>query len=162
LHALAFAAVVNLGLLSVFVWNESLPAWLLAAGWIAIGLIWLVGAWNGCHLLPELGGDFAAEDKEGLFIRAQTEYLNRHWLEAEEWLVKLLARRERDAEARLMLATLYRHTGRVAEAGACLTRLERMDGGARWAVEIARERRLLNDSGEELSTAGTQEGKRVS
>jgi len=87
-------------------------------------------------------------DKEGLFIRAQTEYLNRHWLEAEELLLKLLACRERDAEAHLMLATLYRHTGRVAESGECLTRLERLDGGDRWAVEIARERWLLEQTGE--------------
>jgi tetratricopeptide (TPR) repeat protein len=150
LHALAFAAAVNLGLLSGFVWRESLPGWLLVAGWAAIGLIWLAGAWNGWRLLPKLRGDSASPDKEGLFVRAQTEYLNRHWLEAEELLLKLLACRERDAEAHLMLATLYRHTGRVAEAGECLTRLERMDGGDRWAVEITRERRLLEDSGENL------------
>jgi hypothetical protein len=41
LGALAFAAALNLGLLSVLVWSQSLPGWLLAAGWAAIGLIWL-------------------------------------------------------------------------------------------------------------------------
>ena len=146
LGALAFAAALNLGLISGLVWNESLPGWLLVAGWSAIGLIWLVCAWHGWRLLPELRGDGASPDEEGLFVRAQTEYLNRHWLEAEELLLKLLACRDQDAEARLMLATLYRHTGRVAEAGECLTRLERMDGGDRWGVEVARERRLLEDS----------------
>lgn len=156
LRAIAFATAVNLGLLSGFVWNESLPRWLLAAGWLAIGLIWLAAVWSGWHVLPELREDHAGEDKEGLFVRAQSEYLNRHWLEAEELLLRLLAGRERDAEARLMLASLYRHTGRVAEAGESLARLERMDGGARWAVEIARERRLLENTGEKnLSTAGT-------
>jgi len=148
LHALAFAAAVTLGLLSGFVWRESLPGWLLVAGWLAIGLIWLVAAWSGWRLLPQLRGNSVSPDKEGLFVRAQTEYLNTHWLEAEELLLKLLGCRERDAEAHLMLATLYRHTGRGVESGECLTRLERIDGGDRWAVEIARERRLLEQTGE--------------
>lgn len=143
LGALAFAVALNLGLLSVLVWSQSLPGWLLAAGWAAIGLIWLVCAWHGWWLLPKLRGLDACPEKEDLFIRAQLEYLNRHWLEAEELLATLLAGREHDAEARLMLATLYRHTGRFAEADECLTRLERMDSGDRWCVELARERRLL-------------------
>jgi thioredoxin-like negative regulator of GroEL len=92
-----------------------------------------------------------------LFIRAQLEYLNRHWLEAEELLATLLAGRDQDAEARLMLATLYRHTGRFAEADECLTRLERMDSGDRWCVELARERRLL-ESLPSSSGSATAEG----
>ena len=146
LAALAFAAAVNLGLVSGLVWKESLPNGLLAAGWSAIGLIWLVSAWHGWRMLAKLRGDNASCEKQDLFVRAQTEYLNRHWLEAEELLLKRLACRDEDAEARLLLATLYRHTGRVAEADECLTRLERMDGGDRWIVEVVRERRLLESS----------------
>ncbi len=40
-----------------------------------------------------------------------------------------------------MLATLFRHTGRTAEALQELDRLERIDEAARWALEIAMERR---------------------
>lgn len=143
LGAVAFAAVLNLGLLSVLVWRASLPDWLLVAGWAALGLIWLVCAWHGWSLLPELRGLAASPDQEDLFVRAQQEYLNRHWIEAEELLARLLACRDQDAEARLLLATLYRHTGRLEEADECLARLERMDGGQRWCVELARERQLL-------------------
>jgi len=145
LGASAFAAALNLGLFSGLLWRQSLPGWLVVAGWAAIGLIWVVCAWHGWWLLPKLRGDSPSSEKEGLFVRAQQEYLNRHWLEAEELLAQLLACRDQDAEARLMLATLYRHTKRFAEADECLTRLERMDSGDRWCLEAARERRLLKD-----------------
>jgi hypothetical protein len=145
LGASAFAAVLNLGLVSGLLWRQSLPGWLLVAGWSAIGLIWLVCAWHGWWMLPKLRGGNSSPEKEGLFVRAQQEYLNRHWLEAEELLAELLACRDQDAEARLMLATLYRHTKRFAEADECLTRLERMDSGDRWCLEAGRERRLLKD-----------------
>lgn len=156
LGALGFAAVVNLGLVSSLVWSASLPTWLLVAGWFALGAIWLGYAVHGWRLIPVLRGADAGPAGESLFVRAQAEYLNRHWLEAEELLHELLTEREQDAEARLMLATLYRHTGRTAEAADCLRRLERMDAGQRWRVEIARERRLLETEGTptETETAG--------
>jgi len=126
------------------------------AGWFALGAIWLGYAVHGWRLIPVLRGADAGPAGESLFVRAQAEYLNRHWLEAEELLHELLTEREQDAEARLMLATLYRHTGRTAEAADCLRRLERMDAGQRWRVEIARERRLLETEGTptETETAG--------
>ncbi len=153
LGALGFAAAVNLGLVSTLVWSESLPSWLLVAGWFALGAIWLGYAVHGWRLVPILRGTDAGPTGEDLFVRAQAEYLNRHWLEAEELLHELLAEREQDAEARLMLATLYRHTGRTAEGADCLTRLERTDDGQRWRVEIARERRLLETERTPLATA---------
>jgi hypothetical protein len=146
LGALAFAAAVNLGLVSSLVWSASLPTWLLVAGWTAIVVIWIGYAVHGWQLMPVLRGMSGSQAGQDLFVRAQTEYLNRHWLEAEELLQELLVERDQDAEAKLMLATLYRHTGRKAEASDCLTRLERMDAGERWRVEIARERRLLDSA----------------
>lgn len=144
--ALAFAASVNLALLGSLVWEHSLPHWLLTAGWLAIGLIWLFSAWIGKGALSKLRDSRAGLENDDLFIRAQREYLNRHWLEAEELLLELVSLRDQDAEARLMLATLYRRTGRKADAEACLLRLERLDGGDRWRGEVARERRMLEGS----------------
>lgn len=160
LGALAFAAAVNLGLVSSLVWSDSLPTWLLTAGWIAIGVIWIGCVVHGWRSLPILRGA-TGPAKEDLFIRAQAEYLNRHWLEAEELLHELLAQQDQDAEARLMLATLYRHTGRLAEAGECLQRLARMDGGQRWGLEIARERRLLQVETEETKSGAEMRGPRA-
>lgn len=144
LGAAAFAAALNLALLSSLVWQHSLPGWLLTAGWLAIGTIWLICAWYGWQLVPTLLRNDAVPEEDDLFVRAQEQYLSRHWLEAEELLTELLARQGQDAEARLLLATLYRHTDRMGEAAECLTRLERTDRGARWCVELARERQLLD------------------
>lgn len=159
LGALAFAAAVNLGLVSSLVWSDSLPTWLLAAGWTGIGVIWIGYAVHGWQLVPLLRGTGASPASDDLFARAQAEYLNRHWLEAEELLQELLVERDQDAEAHLMLATLYRHTARTAEAADRLARLERMDGGQRWRVEIARERRLLemNETPSATETADRHE-----
>jgi len=156
---LGFAAAVNLGLVSSLVWSESLPAWLLVLAWSALGGIWVGYAVHGWRLVAILRSGDASPAGESLFVRAQAEYLNRHWLEAEELLHKLLAEREQDAEARLMLATLYRHTGRMAEAANCLTRLERMDAGQRWRVEVARERRLLETVAETERTPAQAAGR---
>jgi cytochrome c-type biogenesis protein CcmH/NrfG len=66
-----------------------------------------------------------------------------NWFEAEVTLNKLLTRNVVDVEARLMLATLLRHTGRFQEAGEQLGRLSRMDGAERWQMEITRQRTRL-------------------
>jgi hypothetical protein len=58
-------------------------------------------------------------------------------------LNRLLTGNVLDVEARLMLATLLRHTGRHQEAGEQLSRLNRMDGAERWTLEIARQRTRL-------------------
>jgi hypothetical protein len=89
-----------------------------------------------------------------LFARAQTEYLNRHWFEAESLLAEVLKRRPSDVDAHLMMATLLRHTARVDEARQWLERLGRTDGGEKWAVEVGREQELL-DCLESGGPAGT-------
>jgi cytochrome c-type biogenesis protein CcmH/NrfG len=71
--------------------------------------------------------------------------LRGNWFETECVLAGLLRRDLRDVDARMMLATLYRHTGRIDEAVEELDRLERIDEAAKWALEIARERRWLAD-----------------
>jgi cytochrome c-type biogenesis protein CcmH/NrfG len=85
------------------------------------------------------------EDAPGdeLLTRAQREYLTGDWLETEALLQQILRTNDDDADARLMLATLYRRTGRIAEADECLNRLDRMEAAGKWALEIARERSLL-------------------
>jgi hypothetical protein len=143
LSAAGFAVLLNIGLAATFVWTEWSPTWLLGVGWLGIGLFWAISVGLGSRALPGLLGttpDIAVED---LFRQAQTEYLSKDWFEAEKLLQQVLGRSEHDADARLLLATLYRHTGRSDEARQCLTRLECMDKADRWTLEIARERRLL-------------------
>jgi predicted Zn-dependent protease len=80
---------------------------------------------------------------EGLFLRALSEYLQGSWFEAESLLGQLLHIHPRDAEARLMLATLLRRTGRSQEALAQLARLELLRDSEKWRLEIASERERL-------------------
>ena len=81
-----------------------------------------------------------AVSTEGLFREALSEYLQRSWFEAERILVRLLHLYPRDVEARLLLATLLRHTRRYQEGLDQLTRLELLRDAERWALEIASEK----------------------
>ena len=60
----------------------------------------------------------------------------------------LLRRDEHDIEARLLMATLLRHTKRFDEATNQLNILVGLDGAHRWALEIHREGELLMEARE--------------
>jgi len=151
--ALAFAVVVDSWVVSRFLWPELLPTRLVTVGGLAALAFWLVSVWQGRRSLGDILGAVGDRAPEDLFIQAQREYLQKHWLEAEHLLQELIWKHPRDEDAQLMLATLFRRTGRLAEAGERLDTLERQDGAVRWAPEIASERRLLqrqeaNDDGD--------------
>jgi thioredoxin-like negative regulator of GroEL len=86
------------------------------------------------------------EAGEATFEEAQEHYLKGNWFEAERVLGILLRRNTRDLEARLMLATLYRHTRRFDEAARQLDSLGRCEGAEKWEWEICRERELLAEA----------------
>ena len=86
----------------------------LAIVWL---LAWLEGRADWRRLLAELSAGEAAvadptEQSDRWFREAQAAYLAGDWVSAEQTLLKLLKHDPRDAEARLMLATLWRHEGR--------------------------------------------------
>ena len=54
-----------------------------------------------------------------------------------------MRRDEHDLEARLLMATLLRHTKRFDDATRQLIFLVRLDGAHRWALEIHREESCL-------------------
>lgn len=143
LTAIGFAAALNFGLVTSFLWPRSLPSSVEGVGWVVIAVFWLASAWQGRKYLPEPNGNARNCENQDLFIRAQEEYLRGHWYEAETLCRQLLQQSETDLETRLMLATLCRRTGRIQEAALELAKLERMDGAEEWALETARERKLL-------------------
>jgi hypothetical protein len=59
-----------------------------------------------------------------------------------------LGREPRDLEARLMLATLLRHTRRLEDARRELELIERFEGSGKWAWEIRQERAILAQAAE--------------
>ncbi len=144
--AAGFSILLNLLVLASFVWVELLSPLHLRLGWMAIGSVWVgsaaMSAWFGRGWLAES----EAASTEALFREALSEYLQGSWFEAETILGRLLHLDPRDVEARLLLATLLRHTRRYQEALDQLNRLERLRDAQLWAREIAAEKLWVSES----------------
>lgn len=143
--ALLFSLVLNFSLIVTFVWFETISASAQRALWISLGAGWGISIvagywWLGRQLAPH-----SASDMDQWFCQAQQFYLRGNWIEAELSLLKILGRNASDPDARLFLATLYRHTKRFAESEAELCHLERFDSAVKWRWEIDAERRLLRE-----------------
>ena len=159
--ALLFASLLNGLIVTTFLWpraigSEAGAAVLNIVGWFVVVCFWGASFWTTWRLLPRWRPGAEARGDDALFMRAQTEYLQGHWYDAEQLLQQLLDDAPRDAEAHLLLAGLYRHTQRYEEAKQRLNLVERLDGGGRWLFEIDEERRRIaglvergsNDEGE--------------
>lgn len=148
--AAAAAALLNLALLGTFAWSELIVPDLRSALWVALGTAWTAAAvFSAVHERRHgglVGGD------TGAFAEAQEHYLKGNWFEAERILASLLREDARDLEARLMLATLLRHTRRYDEAGGELDVLVRFEGAGKWELEIGRERELLAEARQRRDT----------
>lgn len=137
--ALCFAVLLNGALLAS--WGEvgELERGARWSLWAVILGIWLFSARDSHRWLSWRASLPKSTDLQPLFQRAQNEYLQGHWVAAEVSLRELLSQSEGDTEARLLLATLYRRTGRVDLAREQLSELARKDGAERWRLEINRE-----------------------
>ena len=138
--AVGFTALLNVLLLASYVWVELLSPTHLTLGWLAAGVVWLtaavLSAWNERSAPAKV----RAVSAETLFREALSEYLQGNWFEAERVLGRLLQRFPRDVEARLMLATLLRHTRRYDESLEQLSRVSLLRDAEKWSREIAAER----------------------
>jgi len=141
--ALAYSALLNLLILTSFVWEELLAGPLVLAGWFAAIVVWVAAIVVTRRTRPQAVVEKAAAPVEDLFCAALGEYLQGHWFEAETLLSRIFEHRPRDVEARLLLATLLRRTKRCTEAREQIARLECIENASVWSVEIAREKQLL-------------------
>ncbi len=149
LVAVFFAVAVNFSLLTSFVWPEMLPfRWQLLV-WTTVSGLWGISFFWGTRQLAALVVPRDGTAQQDLFVQAQSEYLRGHWLEAESLLRQLMQRNDRDVDSPLLLATLYRRTGRVEACAEQLAMLESMDGAEKWSMEIGRERQLLKSGSEQ-------------
>ncbi len=141
--AALFTGFVNLAIVTTFLWPQwftsTVPvvSWLIAAGMVTVSV------WRTLRQPLESITD-TPNMEEDLLPRAQVEYLRGHWFEAESLLLRLLQTNAEDVEARLMLASTYRHTRRVDDARQQLGLLRNSVGGDKWASEIESETRLLD------------------
>ena len=160
--AAGFAVLVDLLLLSSFVWVELLRPLDLLLGWMAAGALW-----GGSAIVSISRRRPAAEagPTDLLFRQALTEYLQGSWFEAEAILGRLLRLSPRDAEGRLLLATVLGRAKRHDEALDQLDRLERLRDAAAFAVRcgelctpalmepLAKVARSLEKSADQLAAA---------
>ena len=149
--AVGFGVLLNLALVVSFGWTDVLSSSAKTITWIVVLLVWLIaGVASFLQLRKETvrqidrtGDSEIAEDADALFIEATSEYLQGNWYEVERHLDELLRRDSGDVEARLMWATMCRHTGRLEEARRRLDELSLRERSEVWSVEIENERNLI-------------------
>jgi hypothetical protein len=141
--AVGFSALLNLSIVATWGWVDLLGLPLLLVAWCGVALIWLISLGGGIAHMAQLGRVSPIDPAGDLFRAAQGEYLRGNWFEAELALNQALERKPSDVDARLMLATLLRRIGQPNEAIEQLRRLSNTEGAEKWALEIARQQRLL-------------------
>jgi thioredoxin-like negative regulator of GroEL len=138
--AIAFAVALDVGILTTFIWPDLVELPVTFAVWAGVCVIWLASTVSAAAAFPPALARPAAADVDPLFVQARNAYLARDWVTAETRLRDLLKLAPTDGEAQLLLATLLRRAGRLAEARDALEKLSASDTGARWRTAIAAER----------------------
>lgn len=153
--ALAAAGLLDVLLLSTLVWIEWFEPWMVKLGWLFAAGLWAGSAITAARCRRSGNALGTGTSVEGLFRKAQGEYLQGDYFQAEATLNETLALNERDAEARLLLATLLRHTKRYDEAESQIRQLSRLETAARWHIEITSERARLKRLRKTVRTVAT-------
>ncbi len=143
--ALAAATLLDLVVLASFGWTELISQNLRITSWAALGVFWILASGWSIKTVRRQAEVADPQPDEDQFAEAVDYYLKGDYYQTEHVLERLLRNNLRDVDARLMLATLMRHTGRLDEAAGQLDTLSRFDGADKWALEIQKERERLNE-----------------
>jgi tetratricopeptide (TPR) repeat protein len=147
--AVGFAVLLNLALISTFLWPRVLGEAFPIVSWPVLLLTWSTSILFSYKSMPvweqtpKIAAAEGGKQSDVLFIRAQQEYLKGDWEEAERLLRRCLEIWPRDIEARLLLATLLRHSRRLFDASEELAHLLKFDESINWISEIRREEKLI-------------------
>lgn len=158
--AIAFAAATNFLLVARFIYPEWLTLGLVRmAGWVGVA-VWLFCVLRSVRDMPGLLNPRQASGRPDRFVEAHQAYLRSQWAEAESLLTDCLSVEHRDPPAMLLLAGVYRHTGRIEAAERLIEELRLTEVADRWWLEIeAEEKRLQRDRSYRL--AGTRSAAAV-
>jgi hypothetical protein len=144
--AVAFAALLNLALWASFVRSDTFSsAWRVCA-WVSLAVFWVFGLWQGGRQSATPEDDAEGQNQQDLFIRAQSQYLRGHWVEAQMLLEQLIRRDPGDVEAQLLLASVYRRTRRIDLSRRQLRQVQDCPGAGKWRFEIGRELAAMKES----------------
>ena len=160
--AIGFALLFNFCLICTFVWNDLIPNAYRVLLVAATSLYWVLGWFDSYRFLGNRTRVPESQWQLDLFLAARGEYLKGEWEKSEELLSRVLADNPRDVEARLMLATLMRHRGRIDDAREHLRRLQRLERAGYWNMEIEREwialRRMESRAADDRITVSNDQG----
>jgi hypothetical protein len=163
--ALAFAVGLNFALLATFAPDRVGSRfagvggiWTAVLAWVFVLSFWIVGVRTGLRTATRSKGSSPAIDPEleARFTAAQQEYLRGHWIEAETLLMQLLVANPHDCEAKLLLASVERRSGRPNDARRTLEQLADMPSAGRWRQEIEREIAHIDASAAAALPQGTE------
>lgn len=116
--------------------------------WLAGGLLftWLILSLLSAALSTFFEGQLAYDEEGDRYLMALNAYLAADWGRTEKIAKAILRRNKRDSDTLLLLATLYRHTGRNEEALEYLDRIESLESAEKWHFEIGTEHAALAGS----------------
>lgn len=141
--ALLFGVLAQATLFVNFFWSDFLGGYLRASTGVVFIIAWIFLGAVASGRLKRYEKSLLFDADGALFLEAQTRYLRGEWFEAECALKSVLKKNPSDAEALLLLATLYRHIKRFSEARQTLAALEKLEAADYWAYEIGLEKRAI-------------------
>ncbi len=159
--ALCFGVACQIVLSLNFLWCDFLSAFFKNSLYVGLLITWLFLNIVAGTKLKRYEKMRKSDSKGESFQEAQTYYLKGLWFEAECCLKDILKRNPFDADALLMLATLYRHVKRYSEAIRVLAELEKLDAAYRWEYEILFEKRAIKEEREALEETSENEEQPV-
>lgn len=141
--AIGFGVAFNLILVTRFIYPEWFSGVLVKLTmWIGIAA-WLFWSVKSIQELPLLLAPRTVSDEPDHFADARDAFLRGEWHEAEGLLTDILAIESRDPPALLLLAGVYRRTGRLEAAQSLIQEISRLEAADGWWLErLAEEKRL--------------------
>ncbi|HMO15568.1 MAG TPA: hypothetical protein PKA83_15710 [Pirellulaceae bacterium] len=143
--AAGFTILLNLALVSTFLWPKWLGTGFSLVAWPLVLVVWFgsaIVAFFQYERIVQLKNNLPNQD-DTLLIEAQSEYLKGNWSRVQALISRHLHANTRDIPARLLLASMFRHTGNWGKATQQLEIIDRFDESVPWQFEIAKERELI-------------------
>jgi len=148
--AIAAAAMLNVVMVGSFAWTELIDDDVRNPLWVSLGILWIAAALVSVVQLRRQTAKKEITSSDDPFSQAVEFYLKGDYYQVERLLHKLLGKNTRDLDARLLLASMLRHMGRIDEAEKQLDQLLLYEGSEKWELEIERERGLLVEAKKNL------------
>jgi tetratricopeptide (TPR) repeat protein len=143
--AVAFAATLNLALVSRFIWTEAFaPGWPGLFGILA-GLTWFLSLGYTLWWVWQCHPERHREEIDRLYREATECYLQGKFNDARRRLETILERDGTDADALMQLGTLFVKTDQPSLARQTFKQCTELDSGAKWRWEIGQALARLGD-----------------